>query len=78
MMASSARIGPVICPRHWRTSSCCSILQRPFLSEISLPHGSQNHDPAKLFSLLHFCNFGVKTAFTESLQGFFRGRQPRF
>jgi len=41
-------------------------------------NASQTRLPAKLFSLLHFCILAPKTAFTESLQGFFRGQKPRF
>jgi hypothetical protein len=39
---------------------------------------SQTSLLAKLFSLLQIRFFGGKTAFTGSLQGFFRGRYPRF
>jgi hypothetical protein len=39
---------------------------------------SQNRVPARLFSLLQIRFFGGKTAFTGSLQGFFRGHYPPF
>jgi hypothetical protein len=40
--------------------------------------GSQSRLSTKLFSLLQICIFTAEPAFTESLQGFFRGQNPRF
>jgi len=42
------------------------------------PFGSQTRLSPKLFSLLQIRFFGRKTTFTQSVQSFFRGQQPRF